>query len=156
MILTRFQARLLLGDFFFSITKCPSKTVAELLHKTQKYMNAKDAVIAKGVTTKRKRDEGTSHNPNRKREIRGAGHALDKRKNLLDRRLKFTSFTPLVMHIKQVLMQIKEEPSLQWPKTIHAPVEVRDKSKYCRFHQNHRHRTSECRHLKDQVETLIH
>ena len=112
MILTTFQARLLLGDFFFSITKCPSKTVAELLHKAQKYMNAKDAVIAKGVTTKRKRDEGTSHNPNRKREIRGAGHALDKRKNLLDRRLKFTSFTPLVMHIKQVLMQIKEEPSL--------------------------------------------
>ena len=31
----------------------------------------------------------------------------------------------------------------------------KEKNKYCRFHQNHGHRTDECRHLKDQVETLI-
>ena len=47
-------------------------------------MNAEDAVIAKGVMTKRKRDEGTSHNPDRKKETRGIRHALDKKKNLLD------------------------------------------------------------------------
>ena len=67
-------------------------------------MNAEDAVIAKGVMTKRKRDEGTSHNPDRKKETWGIRHALDKKKNLLDRRPKFTSFTPLVMLIEQVLM----------------------------------------------------
>ena len=47
-------------------------------------MNAEDAVIAKGVTTKRKRDEGTSHNPNKKKETRGVRHTLDKKKNLSD------------------------------------------------------------------------
>ena len=47
-------------------------------------MNAEDAVIAKGVTTKRKRDEETSHNPDRKKETWGIRHALDKKKNLLD------------------------------------------------------------------------
>ena len=31
-------------------------------------MNAKYTVIAKGVTTKRKRDEGASHNLDRKRK----------------------------------------------------------------------------------------
>ena len=54
VILTTFQARLLLGDFFFSITNSSPKTVVELLHKAQKYTNAVDTVIAKGVTTKRK------------------------------------------------------------------------------------------------------
>ena len=54
VILTTFQARLLLGDFFFSITNSSPKTVVELLHKAQKYTNAEDTVIAKGVMTKRK------------------------------------------------------------------------------------------------------
>ena len=112
-------------------------------------------MTAKGATTKRKRDEGTSHNPDKKKETRGTRHALEKKKNLLDQRPKFTSFTPLVMPIEQVLMQIKDEPSMQWPRPIHAPAEIRDKIKYCRFHQDHGHCTNECRHLKDQVETLI-
>ena len=59
------------------------------------------------------------------------------------------------MPIEQVLVQIRVDPSLQWPKPISTPVEKRDKNKYCRFHQDHGHRTDECRHLKDQVETLI-
>ena len=84
VILTTFQEGLLPGDFFFSITKSSSKTVAELLHKAQKYINAEDTVIAKGVMTKRKRDKGTSHNPERKKETRCTGNALDKRKNLPD------------------------------------------------------------------------
>ena len=37
VILTTFQARLLLGDFFFSITKSLLKIVVELLHKAKKY-----------------------------------------------------------------------------------------------------------------------
>ena len=97
-------------------------------------MNAEDAMTAKGLMTKRKWDEGTSHNLDRKKETRGTGHVLDKKKNLPDQRPKFTSFIPLVMLIKQILMQIKEEPSLQWPRPIYAPAEVSDKSKYCKFH----------------------
>ena len=75
-------------------------------------MNVEDAVVAKGVTAKRKRDEGTNHIPDKKKETWCIGHALDKKKNLPYRRPKFTSFTPLVMPIEQVLMQIKDEPSL--------------------------------------------
>ena len=97
-------------------------------------MNAKYTVIAKGVTTKRKRDEGASHNLDKKKETRGTRHALDKMKNFPDRRPKFTTFTPLVIPIEQVLMQIKDEPTLQWPKPTHALAEVGDKSKYYRFH----------------------
>ena len=58
--------------------------MAKLLHKAQKYMNAKDAVTAKEMTSKRKRDEGTSNKPNRKKEARSIGHVADKKKNLPD------------------------------------------------------------------------
>ena len=73
----------------------------------------------------------------------------------MDRRPKFTNFTPLIKTIEQVLMQIRDDPSLQWPKPISTLTERRDKNKYCRFHQDHGHRTDKCRHLKYQVETLI-
>jgi len=63
-----FQAGLLPGDFFFSITKSPPKTVAELFCKAQKYMNVKDAVLAKEMKWKRKRDEGTNSNRDKKKD----------------------------------------------------------------------------------------
>ena len=69
VILTTFQAGLLPRDFFFSITKSPPKKVAELLQKAQKYMNAKDAVLAKEMKGKRKRDKETSSNCDKKYEI---------------------------------------------------------------------------------------
>ena len=47
VILTTFKARLLLGDFFFSITKSPPKTIVELLQKAQKYMNAEGVIVVK-------------------------------------------------------------------------------------------------------------
>ena len=60
------------------------------------------------------------------------------------------------MPIEQVLMQIKDELSLQWPQPMLALVEGRDMSRYYRFHQDHGHRTDECRHLKWHIEALIH
>ena len=59
---------MLLGDFFFSITKSRPKIVAELLHKAQKYMNTEDAVLVKEMKEKMKRDEGTSSNCDKKKE----------------------------------------------------------------------------------------
>ena len=59
---------MLLGDFFFSVTKSPPKTVVELLRKAQKYTNAKDAMLAKEMKGKRRRDEGTNSNRDKKKE----------------------------------------------------------------------------------------
>ena len=119
-------------------------------------MNAENAVLAKEMKGKRKRDEETSRNRDKKKETRSVGQTTKiKKMELLDRRPKFTTFTPLIMPIEQVLMQIKDDPSLQWLKPISTPAERRDKNKYCRIHQDHGHCTDECRHLKDQVETLI-
>ena len=155
VILTTFQAGLLPRDFFFSITKSPPKTVAELLHKAQKYMNAEDAMLVKEMKGKKKGDKGTNSYRDKKKETQSGKQTIGKKKELLDRKPKFTNFTPRIMPIEQVLMQIRGDPSLQWPKPISTLVERRDKSKYWRFHQDHGHRTDECRQLKNQVKTLI-
>lgn len=62
VILTTFQTGLLPGDFFFSITKSPPKTVTQLLRKAQRYMTVENAMLVKEMKGKRKRDERISSN----------------------------------------------------------------------------------------------
>ena len=64
-------------------------------------------------------------------------------------------FTPLVMPVDKILMQIKDEHYLKWPRPLHSSPHVRDKNKYCRFHKDHGHYTEDCRDLKEQIEELI-
>ena len=62
-------------------------------------MNIEDAVLAKEMKGKRKRDEGTSNNRDKKKKTRSVGQATGIKK-LLDRKPKFTNFTPLIMPIE--------------------------------------------------------
>ena len=66
-----------------------------MLRKAQKYMNAKDAMLAKEMKGKRKRDEGTSSNRDKKKETRSVGQTIGKKKELPDRKPKFTNFRSL-------------------------------------------------------------
>ena len=65
-------------------------------------------------------------------------------------------FTPLVMLVEKILMQIKDDYSLKWPKPLHSLPNVRDKKKYCRFHRDHGHYMEDCRDLMEQIEELIY
>ena len=67
-------------------------------------MNTEDAMLAKEMKGKRKRDEGTSSNCDKKKETRSVGQTTGKKKELPDRKPKFTNFTPLIMPIEQVLI----------------------------------------------------
>ena len=64
-------------------------------------------------------------------------------------------FTPLVMLVDQILTEIKDEPSLKWPRPLHSSPSLRNKRKYCRFHKDHGHYTENCRDLKEHIEELI-
>ena len=59
------------------------------------------------------------------------------------------------MPIDKILMQIKDEHYLKWPRPLHSSPHIRDKNKYCRFHKDHGHYTEDCRDLKEQIEELI-
>ena len=59
------------------------------------------------------------------------------------------------MPIDQILIEIRDELSLKWPRPLHSSPNVRDKRKYCRFHKDHGHYTEDCRDLKEQIEEPI-
>ena len=68
---------------------------------------------------------------------------------------RFTSFTPLTTPIDQVLMQIKDEEALTFPRKLKSDPNKRSRDKYCRFHRDHGHDTADCYDLKQQIEALI-
>ena len=65
------------------------------------------------------------------------------------------NFTPLTAPIDQVLMQIKDEGALTFPGKLKGDPNKRPRDKYYCFHRDHRHDTTNCYDLKQQIEALI-
>ena len=59
------------------------------------------------------------------------------------------------MPIDKILLQIKDEHYLKWPKPLYSSPHIRDKNKYCRFHKDHGYYTEDCRDLKEQIKEFI-
>ena len=59
------------------------------------------------------------------------------------------------MPVDKILMQIKDEHYLKWPRPLHSSPNIHNKNKYCRFHKDHGHYMKDCRDLKEQIEELI-
>lgn len=72
-----------------------------------------------------------------------------------DKPLRMVKFTLLVMPIDKILMQIKDNHALKWPKSLHSSPNILDRKKYCRFHKDHSHYMKDCRDLIEQIEELI-
>ena len=51
-----------------------------MLCKAQKYMNAEDSMVAKELKGKRKRDEGTNSNRDKKKETQRGGQITGKKR----------------------------------------------------------------------------
>ena len=153
--LMTFKAGLRSRDLVASLAKNPPKTMVEMLIEAQKYMNAKDAVVAirdieKPGDKERKEDERRGQ----KRDL--PDHRLtDVNKRKDDKGTRSVKFTPLVMPIDKILMEIKDEHYLKWPRPLHLSPHIRDKNKYCRFHKDHGYYTKDCWDLKEQIEELI-
>ena len=57
------------------------------------------------------------------------------------------------MPLEQVLMQIKDDPSLKWLEKMKGDPNNCNRNKYCHFHRDHGHDTDEC--FDQQIENLI-
>ena len=147
--LTTFKAGWRSRDLVASFTKNPEKTMAKMLLKAQKYMNAEDAVatIRDGEKPGDKGRKDDEHK-RRKRE-RPNRRTSDANRRRDDKSTQTVKFTPLVMPVDKILMQIKDEHYLKWPRPLHSSPHIRDKNKYYRFHKDHGHYTEDCRDLKE-------
>ena len=130
----------------FSLYKNDPKTMLDVLYRATKYMNAKDALLAReDKPKKRERPEDTQQD-------RGCKVART-RERWDDRHSKpptgrFTSFNPLTAPIDQVLMQIKDKRNLTFPSKLKGDPSKRPRDKYYCFHRDHGHDTADCYDLK--------
>ena len=62
---------------------------------------------------------------------------------------------PLNMPLEQVLIKIKDDPSLKWLEKMKGDPNKRNRNKYWCFHRDHGHDTDECFDLKQQIKNLI-
>ena len=147
--LTTFKAGLRSRDLVASLAKNPPKTMAEMLLKAQKYMNAEDALAAiKDV--EKPGDKGRKEDDRRRQKKECPDRRINdggKRKD--EKTPRTVKFTPLVMPVDKILAQIKDEHYLRWPRPLPSSLNVRDKKKYYRFHKDHDHYTEDCRDLKE-------
>ena len=153
--LTTFKAGLKSRDLVASLAKNPPKTMAKMLLKAQKYMNAEDVVAAIRDVEKpgdkgRKDDECRGQ----KRE-RPDRRITDVNRRKDDKGTQTVKFTPLVMPVDKILMQIKDEHHLKWPRPLHLSPNIHDKNKYYCFNKDHGHYAKDYLHSKEKIKELI-
>nr|XP_023877162.1 uncharacterized protein LOC111989567 [Quercus suber] len=154
--LTTFKAGLKSREFVVSLEKNPPKTMANVLLKAQKYMNAEDALAAIEGAEKPKEKKKEKEDDRRRRKRDRTDRRNDegnRRKD--DKNPQPVKFTPLVMLVDQILTKIKDEQYIKWPRPLHSSPSVHSKRKYCRFHKDHGQYIEDCRDLKEQIKELI-
>ena len=126
--LMTFKAGLRSRDLVASLAKNPPKTMVEMLIEAQKYMNAKDAVVAIRDIEKLG-DKGRKEDERRGQKRDLPDHRLtDVNRRKDDKGTQSVKFTPLVMPIDKILMEIKDEHYLKWPRPLHLSPHIRDKN----------------------------
>ncbi|MQL96093.1 hypothetical protein Taro_028764 [Colocasia esculenta] len=126
-------------------------TLAELLSIAQRHAACEESLAAsraeQGEQSDKKRLSDNGSNHDRKKGRRNGDSPRRPR--------PFTNYTPLTVAPEQILAEIRNEAFVRWPQRMHSDPRKRDHNKYCRFHRDHGHDTSECRQLKDEIEDLI-
>ena len=117
--LTTFKARLKSKEFVVALAKCPLESMAKMLLKAQNYMNAENVLVVIEVGgTRKERRNIQEESKGRKREKKDYSSSRDNVRSRNDKPKRMVNFTPLVMPVDKILMQIKDEHPLKWPKPL--------------------------------------
>ena len=165
-------------DLMFSISKNPRASMAEVLSKTEKYINGEEALLSKQrrSSTQKEKSKGNKkrerspkrqtdrdRSPRRSRENRERspirqGNVRDHRgphHPELQQRYSPRQYTPLTASVSQVLREVQHERFLRCPSQMKSDPAKKDDTKYCEFHKGHGHRTDDYIQLRKEIEYLI-
>ncbi|XP_022150613.1 uncharacterized protein LOC111018708, partial [Momordica charantia] len=145
--------------------KAPT-TFAEVLQKAKKVIDGQELLRTKTGRPDRKIGRGRSgkdvERADPKSKDKGSfssGRAEYRRAESGPTKSRpYERFTPTTIPISEILTNIEEsgmEKLLKRPEKLRGAPERRSKDKYCRFHREHGHNTSDCWELKRQIEDLI-
>ena len=81
-------------------------------------MNGEDALTVKGLTGKRKKDKGVESQSKKRVCKDSLTEAKASKSSLEASPKKKLNFTPLIMPVDKILMQVKDDPTLKWPKPL--------------------------------------
>ena len=76
------------------------------------------------------------------------GEKKDRENKKVSSSARSQQYTPLNMPLEQVIMQIKNDRSLQWSEIMKGDPNKRNRNKYYHFHKDHGHDTGKCFDLK--------
>ena len=146
------------GLFIHKLYEQKPQTMVELVHSAQSFMNAEDAIIAKKKKKAERMEADLPHHPDQGPHPKKAkiGEKKDRDSRKASSSLgRSQHYTPLNAPLDQVLMQIKDDPSLKRPEKMKGDPNKCNKNKYFHFHRDHGHDTDECYNLNQQIENLI-
>ena len=152
VIMTTFQARLNNSNLIFSLGMTPTTSMTNLLFKAQKYMNGEDDLTAKGLMGKQKKEDNVESRAKKRDHKDNLSNTKASKSCPKEPSKKKLNFTPLLMLMDKILMQIKDDPALKWPKPLSSSLKWRDSKKYYHFHKDYGHYIDECLDLKEQIE----
>ena len=67
----------------------------------------------------------------------------------------YNHYTPLNASRETIYLAIRDKGLLRKPVPMKIPVDRRNQYKYCDFHEDVGHNTSECYSLRNQIEALV-
>ena len=128
VLVTAFTNGLQSGEFLFSIYKNDTKTITNMLYKTTKYMNAKDAMVARGGKLKKRERQDDPSLDKRRKATQTSNQRDDMRLRPPPRRT--VNFSPLNTPMDQVLMQIRDNVALTWLNKLKGDPNKRPKKNF--------------------------
>ena len=115
VIMTTFQVGLNNPDLVFPLRNTPPTSMMDLFFKAQKYMNGEDALTAKGLMGKHKKEESAKSKVKERDCKDNPSEAKASKSGLKAPSKKKPNFTHLLMPMDKILIQIKDDPALKGP-----------------------------------------
>ena len=143
------------GELLTSIVRRVPKTFGEFLARAQEFVNVKEYLESRKSHKgkgERKSESEAKEGDSMKTKVENKTAKDNKKPPIAPR---FQAFTPLNVTPEQILMQIVNRNILIRPEPMRIDPDKRDRTKYCCFHNDHGHLTSECIHLKRQIKALV-